>query len=233
MKILTAVFLLGVLLPLSVKAQNWSELPPLPTPVSGHFAGESHGALITIGGAHFPVPLFEGGTKKWLPDVNVLVPGSPLWMAVSPLQKPLAYGAAVSDGKSLVCIGGGDEKSHTNGVFRLEWVGNSLRRTELPPLPKTCAFMSAALLNDTIYVVGGQQAPNSTTALQNLWALTLKSKKARWQELEPLPAAGRILPVVAAQSGALYVFSGASLAANAEGKAVRTYLKDAWCYQAK
>lgn len=210
------------------QAGHWSELPPLPSSVSGHFAGASHGALITAGGADFPISLFEGGTKKWMAAIRVLPARATQWVNATPLPQAMGYGASVSDGAGLICIGGGNAQTHVNAVFRLEWKNGELTRTELPPLPKTCAYMSAVRLGDAIYVAGGQETPASTTALNILWALNLKQPNARWQELAPCPGGGRILPVMAAQDGALYLFSGASLAPDAAGKAVRTYLRDGW-----
>jgi SSS family transporter len=67
--------------------------------------------------------------------------------------------------------------------------------------------------------------------MKTLWALDLSEREPRWQTLAPLPGSARILPVVAAQDGALYVFSGAELSAGADGKAVRRYLLDGWKYQ--
>ncbi len=213
---------------------QWSELPALPTPVSGHFAGHSQNNLLTVGGANFPVPLFEGGTKKWVAAVNALSNQSQNWRALPALPQPLAYGASVSDNDGLICIGGGDADSNTSAVFRLSWKDGTLCRTELPTLPKTCANMGAALLGRTIYVVGGQETPTSANALHNLWALDLKNLKAGWRELNgPPTSAGRILPVMAAQDGALYLISGASLSPDDAGKPVRKYLQDAWRYHPK
>lgn len=207
---------------------SWSEMSPLPSPVSGHFAGATNGSILTVGGANFPISLFEGGTKEWVANVNALPQGGNMWRPLPALPQPLAYGASVSDDKGLICIGGGDAKQHSNAVFRLSWKNGTLCRTELPPLPKTCANMSAALLNHTIYVVGGQETPTSPTALNNLWALDMKHQKSGWRELKPPSNVGRILPVLAAQDGALFLVSGASLAPDADNKPVRTYLRDAW-----
>ncbi|BCM92729.1 N-acetylneuraminate epimerase [Abditibacteriota bacterium] len=228
----TSVTRIGAVLALGLAAHAqlgaWSELPGLPEPRSGHYAGNSHGALIIVGGANFPVPLYQGGTKIWYPDVRVLPPDSAQWVTASPLPAPIGYGASVSDERGLICIGGGDATTHSTAVFRLEWTGSALRRTELPSLPQTFAFGGAALLDDVLYVVGGQETPASTEALNILWALDLEKKGGTWKALSPCPGGGRILPLVAAQNGALYVWSGASLAPDAEGKAVRTYLRDGW-----
>ena len=231
----TFTFLLGIALSSQnfVGAQNssasWRELPTLPAPISGHFAGASGDALIVAGGANFPVPLFEGGTKQWVADIRVLPKNSQTWLPAPALPAPLAYGASVSDRDGLICIGGGDAEKHSAQVFRLTWKNGALRRTDLPNLPKTCANMSAALLKNTIYVSGGQETPTSTVALHNLWALNLKNWRAGWRDLGgPSNGEGRILPALAAQNGALYLVSGASLAPDEAGKPVRKYLQDAW-----
>lgn len=227
------------LAPLAARAEapttsgSWSQLPALPSPLSGHFAGESDGALIIAGGSDFPIPLLEGGTKKWFADIRVLPARSTQWVNASALPQAMGYGASVSDGQGLLCIGGGDAQTHTNAVFRLEWGDGKLCRTELPSLPKAVAYGSAAKLGNTIYVAGGQEAATSTEALNILWALDLKNPRAGWQQLPPCPGGGRILPAMAAQDGAIFLFSGASLAPNAEGKAVRTYLKDGWRFEPK
>ena len=50
-----------------------------------------------------------------------------------------------------------------------------------------------------------------------------------WQELPPLPAEPRILPVAAAADRAFYLFGGTALEAS-QGKIVRRPLRDAWRY---
>lgn len=214
--------------PALAQSGKWSEMTPLPSPVSGHFAGSSHGALMTVGGASFPVSLFEGGIKQWVANVNALPKSGATWLPLPALPQPLAYGASVSDKDGLICIGGGDATKHSDAVFRLNWKNGTLCRTELPRLPKPCANMSAALLSNSIYVVGGQETPTSATAINNLWQLDLKNLKSGWRELTPPTQIGRILPVLAAQNGALFLFSGASLAPDENGKPKRTYLRDAW-----
>lgn len=213
---------------------RWSELPPLPSPLSGHFAGSTHGALLVAGGSDFPVSLFEGGTKQWFATTRVLPPHAKAWSTPAALPQPLGYGVSISYKDSLICIGGSDGQTHTNAAFRLGWKKGVLCRSELPPLPKTCANFSGALLGDVIYVSGGQETPTSPTAFNNLWALDMKNLAAGWRELAPPPSgSGRILPVMAAQNGAIYLISGASLAPDAAGKPVRTYLRDAWRFSPK
>jgi len=224
---------------------TWEELPPLPDAlgVGGPFVGVSNGALIVAGGANFPTPLFEGGKKEWVDREFEFAPrtGRPedglceedVWGSLSRFRQPLAYGASVTWRDSLVCIGGCD----ANRCYPLVFTWRRPSGTDLPALPRPCAMMGAALIGGTIYVAGGQETPTATEALKNLWALDLSKPEAKWQELEPWPGAGRILPVVVAQSNGyetqVYVISGATLAPDAEGKPVRTYLTDGYAYSPK
>ncbi|MBN2312180.1 MAG: sodium/solute symporter [Candidatus Hydrogenedentes bacterium] len=212
---------------------EWKELPDLEQPLSGHFAGVSNNALVLAGGAWFPVSLWEGGTKQWLDTVFVLEPDAAAWQAAAPLPHPVAYGAVVSHDNRVICAGGSDGQTHFTEVFALEWADGAIQRTTLPDLPRPCAFMSAALVGSTMYVAGGQEAPDSTEALHSFWALDLAAESPAWQELEPWPGPARILPVVAAQEDSVFVFSGADLAAGPDGTAKRTYLTDGYRFRPK
>jgi N-acetylneuraminate epimerase len=87
------------------------------------------------------------------------------------------------------------------------------------------------VLGRTLYVAGGNETPTATTALKSFWALDLDASPRRWQALEPWPGPARMLAVAAAQDGAFYLMSGAELTADALGKPVRRYLKDAYRYR--
>jgi SSS family transporter len=210
---------------------QWRSLPALPQKLSGQFAGASGGALLVIGGTDFPTSLFEGGQKVWYDTVYVLEPGKEEWVAALKLDHPLAYGASITIDDSVVCIGGSSGKQHHAEVFRLRWIDGHIVRTPLPSLPQPLAMMGATALGNTIYVAGGQRDPQSTGALADLWSLDLSQRTPQWQSLGPIPGKGRILPVVAAQGGAVYVISGAQLSAGADGKVVRNYLSDGYRFQ--
>ncbi len=221
---------------------EWQALPDLPQPVSGHFAGvsadEDGDVLIVAGGSNFPVSMFEGGKKVWLDAIHVLGPQRDAWRSAGTLDRPLAYGATVTTVHGMICLGGGDAKEHFAQVFRLRWRNGALERTPLPDLPGPCAFMGAAVLGETIYVAGGRASPNALTAMRTLWALHLPEdeedwKALAWRELDPWPGAGRLLPIVAAQDGGVYVISGAELVTGADGKPTRRYLTDGWRFRPK
>ena len=134
-------------------------------------------------------------------------------------------------GDDLVVAGGSDGATHTTDSFLLTYQDGRLVRLALPALPEAPAMGAGAVLDRTMYVVGGQLAPEATSASAHVWAIDPDRPGLGWRAVPPLPGAGRILPVVVAQAGALHVFSGASLEAAPDGTARRTYLADAWAYR--
>ena len=207
---------------------SWRQLPELPDElgVAGAFAGISEDVLIVAGGANFPEPLFknkrknEAAKKTWWDKVYVLPEPDGQWHEAAPLARPLAYG--------LVCIGGSDSKRHYSDVFLLQWIDGQIKRTALPSLPKVCANTAAALLNNTIYLAGGQESPNAKKAMNNFWALDLSGNDPNWQKLDAWPGPERILPVAAAQDGSFFIISGCRLFADANDEVRRKYLTDGY-----
>ena len=88
------------------------------------------------------------------------------------------------------------------------------------------------LIGNTIYVAGGIETPTATTALKTFWSLDLAAPQSSWRELEPWPGPARMLAVAAVLGQTFYLASGTDLTGNEEGKPVRTYLKDAYCFHA-
>jgi SSS family transporter len=245
MRALTAVVLLAALMvpaiaaaqtptaeqtatPIPAVTFDWSTLPHLPRPISGQTVGDSHGTLVVAGGTNFPTPPAEGGAKVWYDEIRVLEPGAAAWREAALLAHPLAYAASGSYHDRVIIAGGSDSTRHSAAALSLEWLNGAITVTPLPPIPAPVALAGGAVVGSTFYVAGGLSDPNGTSALRSVRALNLADAGGGWRELPPLPGAGRILPVVVAQSGKLFVMSGASLAAGADGKAVRHYLTDAW-----
>jgi len=214
---------------------RWAELPPLPPPgqrdqpgLAGAFVGIHNGALIVAGGANFPdAPPWKGGKKVWWDDVFVLerLPdGSRRWRTDEryKLPRPLAYGASISTSRGVLCIGGCDATRCYRDVFLLKWdpKGKKVSTEPLPPLPCPLAFMGAARVAETVFVVGGQETMKGGAATRRFFALEFSpgdpGAAPRWRELPAWPGPPRILPVVAAQNDGqadcLYVFSGRNVA---------------------
>jgi SSS family transporter len=185
------------------------------------------------GGANFPGGLWKDGKhnpdakKVWWNKAYVLEEPEGKWKDAGTLPRPLGYGAAVtSEEHGVICIGGGDARKHYADVFALQWAGGKLARTDLPPLPKPCAFTSAVLLGKVVYVAGGQEAPGAS-AMKNFWSLDLARPAAerKWAELPPWDGPPRILAVLGVQDGAVYVISGRNVTAGGA-----TFLNDAYRY---
>lgn len=213
---------------------SFSELPPLPDPLgfAGAYAGEMDGNVIVVGGANFPDgPPWRGGTKTWHDTAFVLLKGEKTWRRIDhALPSPRGYGGAIATRRGLLCVGGGDAKQNFADVFLLKWTGTTLERQDLPPLPVPLANFGIASDGLSLFVVGGNATPASTSASDRLFTLDLLPTDPKWRELEPLPGPGRILPATAGKFD-LFVVSGASLHADDAGKPTRTYLTDAYRYK--
>ncbi len=214
-----ALLLLPLLLaPSAFGALDWRELPPLPEPlgVAGPFVAVEKETLIVAGGANFETSPFQGGTKRWIDRAFALEPGAASWRELDPLPYPLGYGASVQTPGGALWIGGSEAQRHHANVLRVRYEQGTLSFAQLPALPAPCANHGAALLGTAVYVVCGQASPGSTQAEKRFWRAALADLENPvtlpvWQELEPWPGPARILPVVVAQDGALFLFSGAEL----------------------
>src|ERR1051325_6732672 len=229
-----AILLLSLQQSLAYAALDWRQLPPLPNPagLGAPYAGVSQGKLLVAGGASFPQrPPWEGGEKVWFDTVYALAEGSADWKEAGKLFRPMAYGVSVTARVGVVCAGGCDAQRHYRDVFVLEWTNGRAHLKPLPPLPRTMANGAGAILNHTLYVAGGIETPSATKALRTFWALDLALGNPDWRELEPWPGPARMLGGAGAQNGAFFLVSGADLSADAEGKPVRHYLRDAYRYR--
>ena len=218
----------------SVGIFSWKTLPDFPDGigVALPYTGVSNGALIIAGGTHFEG---EGEDRKkvWTNSIYVYEKGSSAWKGAFTLEKPLSYGASVNIDQGMLCMGGSDPEKCYADVFLLEWIDGKIRQTSWPDLPEPCMYIAAALVGNVVYVAGGQQMVDTdkpTETLRNFWALDLSSDTPVWEELEPWPGPGRILPVTASQGGSFYLFSGTDLVETEDGSPGRKYLKDAYRY---
>lgn len=203
-------------------------LPNLPRPLAGQSAGVSHGALLVIGGTDFPEQ-----TKVWFDGVHVLERDATAWRTPFHLAHPLGYAAAATLDDLIVVAGGSDATHHYAEAFTLEWSeggGGRVQQRPLPPLPAPVAMAGGARIGRTFFIAGGQRHPTGTEALREVWSIDLAESAPSWRALPPIPGAGRILPIVAAQGGQLIVASGAELHRREDGSAGRRYLTDAYAY---
>ena len=222
---------------------KWDELPSLPDPigVAGPFSGVSNGALIVAGGANFSEKQWGEGEKVWHDRIFVLEPGREQWRSGFKLPHPLAYGVSITTDFGLICIGGSDSRKAYKTVLFLEWIDGVIKTTRLPDLPEPRAAAAGALLNNTIFIAGGQTGSVETEVTNTFWKLELPGKKTgenkwenlQWQALEPLPGEPRAQAIAAVQDGRFYLFSGFTLELGSDRNQKRKYLNDAYCYHRK
>ncbi len=227
---------------LAEDAMAWSQLENIPSTlgVAGPVCGTDGNSLIVAGGANFPeAPPWNNGRKVWHDAVYVLDRPQGQWIEVGKLNRPIGYAVSVSIPAALgidpgvAYLGGSNADGHHADCWIIRWKGGKLSQEPLPSLPQVCANACGALLGDTIYMAGGIQQPDSTKAMHQFWALNLSRQPLAWDELTAWPGTERMLAVAAVQDGAFYLCSGASLAAAADGRPVRTYLQDAYRYRPK
>lgn len=212
---------------------NWKQLPSIPDPLglAGSFAGVSGGALIMAGGANFPGAMpWDGGKKVWHDTVFVLQKPDGAWLKSFKLPYALGYGVSVTTPEGVLCAGGSDAHQHFKDVFLLRWNHGKIETKTFPPLPMPLANACGALAGNKFYIAGGISNPDATNAMNNFWSLDISRPAAQWHQLEPWPGKGRMLSVAGSCEGSFYLFSGVALSGDANGKPVRRYLRDAYCF---
>ena len=214
---------------------RWEKLPSLPDKegFASMFAGvcddRTGGVLLAAGGANFPDKRpWEGGKKVWYDGVFVLREPGGGWKVAGKLPRPLAYGVSASAEGSVFCVGGSDSERHYPDAFTMGWAKGTVYFNPLPSLPRPVANACGAIVGSTLFVAGGTEKPDSTSALGTFYGLDLHESPRKWRELTPWPGPARMLAVAAAQDGSFFLVSGAGLSAGPDGKPVRTYLKDAY-----
>lgn len=181
--------------------------------VSALYAGTLNGQLIMAGGCNFPhVPVADGGKKVFYDGIYTanLSEGTTLeWKQVGQLPEASAYGVTVSNGESLICVGGNTASRSLSDVYMLFMEEGKAKLVSLFPLPVTIDNMAGALLNNVLYIVGGNVdgVPSSS-----MYSLNLSNLNEGWKEEAPVPGNPRVQPVCAAQDGKLYVWGGFSTA---------------------
>jgi len=213
---------------------SWSQLAPLPDRegFAYPFSGVHNGALLVAGGANFPDKKpWEGGAKVWYDTVFVLEQPGGAWRVAGKLSRPIGYGISLSTPEGVLCLGGSDPRGHFADGFLLRWSGGRLETRPFPALPRPLANSCGVQVGGTIYVAGGIETPDATAALRTFWAIEPGAKEPRWRELEPWPGPARMLAVAGTDGRAFFLFSGTSLAPDAAGKPVRTYLRDAYRWE--
>jgi len=218
---------------------NFSLLPDVPAEIGlgGPLVGTHDGVLIVAGGANFPTPLTEGGSKVWHDDVFVLLPGEEQWITGQKLPRPLAYASCTSTARGIVVVGGSDADQVYSTVFRMRWDIRSKQVLfeSLPDLPAASAFGSAESIGDIVYLCQGKHQKSDLQLNGGFWKLDLADVDGGWQSLPEHPGEVRFKMSTAVQKGPggenqLFLFSGTSTRETDQGDPRFTAYTDGYRY---
>ncbi len=192
--------------------------------------------ILMSGGANFPnakkgaKTAAERGDKKFYSDVISFNPANGSATKVGDLPYTIGYAAHTTNGADSIIIAGGcNETGHIATTLKASVQDGKLVTEELAPLPQSCAYAAYVQVGNKLYVFGGQEKADSTTALNKAYVFDTATPAAGWIPLPDMPDA-RMLAVAGNWNNKIYVAGGCSLAPNAEGKAQRTYLSSTLCY---
>ncbi len=192
----------------------------LPVQRAGMFVGQSGGALI-IGG---------GRDEAGQPSADVFVQTDAGWKKLT-LDEPVAFAGFVSGTfaekigsfSKIFVAGGIGTNGITDKVFSLEYRAGRLIQTALPSLPEKVALAGVGFFEDQaqkqLYVVGGTTSLAADSTSQKLFRYNFGV--SAWEELPPMPGAGRLLPAVICFYNDVHVFGGFTIS-QADGKTVYT-----------
>ncbi|MEN6452623.1 MAG: sodium/solute symporter [Prolixibacteraceae bacterium] len=218
---------------------TWSKLSEIPYSIGykGTFAGIHGKAIIVAGGANVTslkdssAIVFHDSVAVYQMDDH----NSYQLIKKSRLDHPCAFGTAVSTDFGVVCMGGRDADRLYSDVYALRWNAKLkiLEKTDLPELPESCAYMSASVINDIIYLAGGINNIDPLKATQNFWRLDLsQGAKSHWEELMPWPGASRISNITISQNNGendcIYVMGGYKPETNRDNKRSVKILQDVY-----
>ena len=218
---------------------NWQALPDIPDKigVAGPFSGVHNNALIIAGGANFPqgVPWRKtadgyNSPKVYYDKIYIITKNGEEYSineSQTKLPQVIGYGVSIPTENGVICIGGEwkdnikndttkryDSTMHlSDKVFALSYRDGEITvDVDYPDLPNATTAAAGTLINNTIYLVGGDSGKGAT---KNFWTLDLNKrgkKDFKWQKKTPWDGAARTHLIAASQSdGAsdcLYIFSG-------------------------
>ena len=191
-------------------------LPPLPGEWSsnGLVAGSHNRFLIVLDATGE----YETDTSTWTAQVELLdLHDADMGWHASGLEiaGPWHHAVALSHPRhGLIVIGGDDGTRCLADAFMLQVdeQNHALDRVTLPNLPVALTRAGGVLAGDTVYLCGGEDELDASPAEARLFSLDLSAAEWVWREHGPLPAAGRVHPVLCVWRGQVYLLGGSAVA---------------------
>jgi SSS family transporter len=204
-----------------------AKLPPDSIIREGSSGGLSGGALVQIGG--------KDSNGRCLPLAMVLQLPSGTNESSQWKQEDLkegegrAWAATIQHGDEVIAVGGLVDGVPSSRVTAFQWNGHALQSRELTPLPSPVVGAGAAMVGETIHVVGGLSSPESWEPRRDVLVLDLAAGGKNWTALPSLPGMGKVLPMVTGQYDLLEVIGGRT----SDGKGGFKASRDVLIYRSK
>ena len=194
---------------------NAAKLPALPFEITSFGAARSGDTIYVYGGHTGNAHSYsnEAQSNKLL-KLDLSKTDSQ-WQEVATGDRLQGLGMIAHNNK-LILIGGftaknaeGDEHDLHSQSSVTAYDPQSGSWSELPPLPEARSSHDAAIIGDTIYVVGGwaMQGEEETVWHKTAWAMDLSAEQPKWVALPEPPFVRRALATIAHQ-GKLFVIGG-------------------------
>jgi N-acetylneuraminic acid mutarotase len=186
---------------------EWTEGPPLPSPLGGHVAAVLANRIVVVGGTNW-----IDGKKYWRDQMWMLDEQNARWREAGKLPAGLALFANGVLDDSLLILGGWTEHGPTTETYR--YANDSVTPSKSMDLPHPRALAGGGTANGSIYVIGGMTDPvDFKTATTSVISLKSDDAKARWTEVAPLPRPLGLATTVSL-AGKIFVFGGMGPVAN-------------------
>ena len=189
-------------------------LPEIPVMVTSFGAAVVDGSLYMYGGHMGDAHLYSNESQAHT-LYRLDLDGKSEWEAV--VEGPGLQGLAmVAHGGKLYRLGGfraknvdGEEHDLWSQAGVACFDPKSGEWTDMPSMPEPRSSFDAAVLDDSIYVVGGwsMQGPDESTWSRNVYQMNLSKEKPKWESISPPPFVRRALSV-AAFDGKIFVMGG-------------------------
>lgn len=184
--------------------------------LAGSFFGKQGDWFILAGGANFPHGKpWEGGAKTFSKEIFVFSESNNQFQLITAsdnLPIGVAEGAYTSTSKGMLCIGGQTPYGLSSSVLLLNYNGKDVTVETYPELPFAVKNATAAIVNNRVYLLGGQKEDGEST--NQFLMLDLNSLDKGWQSMPNFPVAVSAATMSAQQDGeeiSLFVFGGRAI----------------------
>ena len=172
----------------------------MPRPRSFYAAGVLEEKLVVAGGTYW-----QDGRKFWCDRVDAFDPLANRWETAEPMPRPQGEGACVTFGGALYVFGGGADGSVETAVWSFQ--GGAWSILPRLTLPEPRRLVTAAVVDGTIYILGGLARTDFASAAPTVWAA---KPAGPWEDRAPLPGPIRFNSAVAVVAGRILMAGGAT-----------------------